>query len=250
MPHTWPRYKLHGGMAGNRQRQLQDQAAGVIRDAAHDVQSSRRPAHEDVQVLPKQWARHLCIPCSGKTARSRSPCSLPSKVGCNSFMLRAAYCELHTSAPSMLASRGFAAFLPLKFAAVGALHVAATNPYLAHHVLAALTTKYTPDAALKGEDGSPWDCEVSASWNPRSRSRNSAVSGSSDTRSAPADVQHTMFVGFVAVNTAPLHCVREHRAPWLTQHRTDMTTVYIEERGGCILVFVLVETQLSVRRIT
>ncbi len=36
-----------------------------------------------------------------------------------------------------------------------------------------------------------------------------------------------MLVASVAVITASLQCVREHHAPWLTQHRTGMTAIYM-----------------------
>jgi len=174
-------------MASDRQRQLQDQAAGVVGDAAHDVQSPRRPAHEDVHILMKQRPR-----------RSRLSCWIHRKVSAALARCDVLSCTHETwpnersPASHMLASNGFGNMLPCKSAAVAALLVTATlaTRHLCAHIRQIKQYKLNMHEGC-AKPSSPLDCEVSASISPRSWSRNSAVSGSSETRSAPADAQHT-----------------------------------------------------------
>ena len=48
-----------------------------------------------------------------------------------------------------------------------------------------------------------------------------------------------MPIASFGVITARLPCVREHHVPWLTQHRTGMTTIYTPVNRGHILLVVL-----------
>lgn len=52
----WRGAQLGGDVAGLRQRQLQHQAAAVVRDAAHHIQPPRRPRHHDVVLSARHGA--------------------------------------------------------------------------------------------------------------------------------------------------------------------------------------------------